>query len=262
MLQKDEGENVNSYEAIFVRKSVRSYKMEPIASSTIDKLKKFYENVQKLFLGIETEISIIENLEKSPKAGLFSVKAPYYLALYSEEQDKAMMNAGYIVEQLSLYLCTQGIGSCIIGGYLLRRAFQVREGKKLMILLAFGKSRGSCVRKRHEEKRLDLKHLCVYKETPRQWMHQLLEAARLAPSSYNCQPWRFLVYDNRIHVFAKNAKNRRQKKFQELNFGILLSHMMVAAEELWLDVDFIRLEDISQKSFSNSQYVLSTVMNA
>ena len=38
--------------------------------------------------------------------------------------------------------------------------------------------------------------------------------------------------------------------------------MMVAAEELWLDVDLIRLGDISQKNFSNNQYVLSAILKA
>lgn len=47
-----------------------------------------------------------------------------------------------------------------------------------------------------------------------------------------------------------------------MNFGIMFANMMVAAEELWLDVDLIRLGDISQKNFSNNQYVLSAILKA
>ena len=64
---------------------------------------------------------------------------------------------------------------------------------KFMITMAFGKSKGSYTRKAVDAKRMDLKELCVYKEVPRQWMKQLLEAARLSPSSMNSQPWRFVL---------------------------------------------------------------------
>ena len=91
-------------------------------------------------------------------------------------------------------------------------------------------------------------------------MTQMLEAARLSPSSMNSQPWRFVVYDNRIHIFSKKHSVEKLRKWDEVNFGIMFANMMVAAEELWLDVDLIRLGDISQKNFSNNQYVLSAIL--
>ena len=109
---------------------------------------------------------------------------------------------------------------------------------------------------------LPLEDLCVFKEVPRQWMTQMLEAARLSPSSMNSQPWRFVVYDNRIHIFSKKHSVEKLRKWDEVNFGIMFANMMVAAEELWLDVDLIRLGDISQKNFSNNQYVLSAILKA
>ena len=102
----------------------------------------------------------------------------------------------------------------------------------------------------------------MFKEVPRQWMTQMLEAARLSPSSMNSQPWRFVVYDNRILIFSKKHSVEKLRKWDEVNFGIMFANMMVAAEELWLDVDLIRLGDISQKNFSNNQYVLSAILKA
>ena len=131
-----------------------------------------------------------------------------------------------------------------------------------MGLIAFGKSRGSHTRKQSEAKRLPLDELCVFKEVPRQRMNQILEAARLAPSTLNSQPWRFVVYDNRIHIFSKKYSVEKLKKWDEVNFGIMFANMMVVAEELWLDVDLIRLGDISQKNFPNNQYVLSAILKA
>ena len=107
-----------------------------------------------------------------------------------------------------------------------------------------------------------MRELSVFKEKPRLWMNQLLEAGRLAPSSMNSQPWRFVVYDNRIHVFSKKHKAGQLSRLTEMNFGVLFSNMMVVAEELWLDVDFIKLDGISQKNYPNSQYILSVILRA
>ena len=129
-------------------------------------------------------------------------------------------------------------------------------------ILAFGKSKGSHVRKQSEAKRLPMDELCIFKEVPRQWMRQLLDAARLAPSSLNSQPWRFVVYDNRIHIFSKKHKTEQLKKWDEVNFGIMFANLMTAEEELWLDVDLIRLDNISQKTFPNTEYILSAILKA
>ena len=100
------------------------------------------------------------------------------------------------------------------------------------------------------------------RQIEKEQLNQILEAARLAPSTLNSQPWRFVVYDNRIHIFSKKYSVEKLKKWDEVNFGIMFANMMVVAEELWLDVDLIRLGDISQKNFPNNQYVLSAILKA
>ena len=195
---------MNLYEAIFLRKSVRSYEMEPVNSEILQELREFYEQIEGLNPGIRTDISIIDNTKgQNKRIHFLGVKAPYYISFYSEEKDLAQMNAGYIMEQLALFLCTKGLGTCFLGSVKPKMGNPHKGSLKFMITMAFGKSKGSYTRKAVDAKRMDLKELCVYKEVPRQWMKQLLEAARLAPSSMNSQPWRFVVYDNRIHVFAK-----------------------------------------------------------
>lgn len=252
---------MNIYEAIFARKSVRSYHMETLNSQMLDGIKEYFRTTQGLFGGIETELSILDNRKGQHRIlGMLGVKAPYYLALYAEEKDRAAMNAGYIMQQMSLYLCSIGLGSCFIGLTVLKKPLQRKDDKKLYALMAFGRSKGAHTRKPIEAKRLAMEELCVYKEVPRLWMKQLLEAARLSPSSMNSQPWRFVVYDNRIHIFSKKQRSDRLKKWDEVNFGVMFSNMIVVAEELWLDVDLIRLDEIGHKNFLNSQYVLSAIL--
>ena len=254
---------MNLYEAIFVRKSVRSYQMETLPPQTLDKIWEHYQETPGLFSGIATDMAILDNRKGQEKMlSLFSVKAPYYLAFYSEESERYLMNAGYLMEQMVLYMCSIGLGTCFIGSSKVRKGENEKNGKRLVGLIAFGKSKGAYTRKQSEAKRLPLEELCVFKEVPRQWMNQILEAARLAPSSLNSQPWRFVVYDNRIHIFSKKYSVEKLKKWDEVNFGIMFANMMVVAEEIWLDVDLIRLGAISQKNFPNNQYVLSAILKA
>ena len=250
---------MNLYEAIFVRKSVRNYCFDTLPPQTLDKIWE----MPALFSGIGVDMAILDNRKGQERMlSMFSVKAPYYMAFYSEESERYLMNVGYIMEQMVLYLCSIGLGTCFIGSNRVKKAELEKNGKRLVGIVAFGKSHGSHTRRQSEAKRLPLEDLCVFKEVPRQWMTQMLEAARLSPSSMNSQPWRFVVYDNRIHIFSKKHSVEKLRKWDEVNFGIMFANMMVAAEELWLDVDLIRLGDISQKNFSNNQYVLSAILKA
>ena len=254
---------MNIFDAIFVRKSVRIYQNVELESQLLEKIQAKYGEIKGLCEGAECEFLILDNRKgKYKMLSELGVSAPYYLALYSEEFDRYMMNAGYLMEQMSLYLCSIGLGSCFIAKPIITKDMQRRGTKKLALVLAFGKAQKSCTRTLESANRMEMDKICVFKEKPKYWMNQLLEVARLAPSSFNSQPWRFVVLDNRMHIYAKKQKLKYLRKWDEVNFGILFSHMMIAAEELWIDVDLIRLEEITHKQFPNTEYVLSAVLKS
>ena len=252
---------MNQYEAIFLRKSVRHFRMEALSAEVLKGIASFYEGIAPLFPGIATEIGITESIsDRHVLKGFFAVRAPYYLSIYSEKRDRSDMNAGYIAEQLCLYMMTAGIGSCILRSRKLASSPQMRGSKEFVVLIAFGLPEDSLMRRDTEARRLPIRELCVFKDQPGRWMNQVIEAARLAPSGGNRQPWRFVVVGNRIHIFSKNSNMDRPQKWDGFDFGIMFSHIAVASDELWLDVDLIRLDNISQKSFRVNQYVLSAIV--
>lgn len=256
---------MNLYEAIFIRRTVKRFRDEQIASDVLDRIQDHYRELPGLFGNIRTDAVILNGSDRvRSQIGMMGVKAPYYLAFYSEEAPRFQMNMGYLMQQMALYLCTLGFGSCLLDGSVLRSGLRVRNKLQLVGVLAFGISREPETGRRQEVRRLSLNELCVFKEVPRQWMQQLLEAARMAPSVRNAQPWRFVVYDSRIHIFTKKHQVERFARYhlEEQNFGGMLANILVAAEELWVDVDMIRLENISQKNFPNNRYVLSAVMRS
>jgi nitroreductase len=237
--------------------------MQPLAPERLEMIRSYCDGVVPLLGDMEAEFSILSYEDRVVRTVTpFLVKAPHYLVIYTHSRPKAGMNVGYVMEQIALYLVTQGIGSCFIGSPILKRKYHTLGDKEQMLVMAFGESREESTRKPVEAKRRSLEELCVYKETPRQWIKQLLEGARMAPSAMNAQPWRFVVYDNRIHIFSVKKKYEKFNRMDEINFGILFANMMTVAEELWLDVDLIRLDNISQMNFPNTEYVLSAILKS
>ena len=95
---------MNLYEAIFVRKSVRNYCFDTLPPQTLDKIWEHYKEMPALFSGIGVDMAILDNRKGQERMlSMFSVKAPYYMAFYSEESERYLMNVGYIMEQMVLY---------------------------------------------------------------------------------------------------------------------------------------------------------------
>lgn len=254
---------MNLYEAIFSRKSVRSYTNEAVSDDILDKVRNQFNQISAPFGNVKADYAVLDNRKgQMHMLSMFSVKAPYYLAFYSDQSQNSMLNMGFIMEEMVLFLTTLGLGTCFIGSKRVRHEYQTKGELEMVGLIAFGHAKGEATRKSADANRLPMDEICVFKEIPRQWMRQLLEAARLAPSALNSQPWRFVVYDNRIHIFCKKHRAADMTPREELEFGIMLANVQVASEELWLDVDLIKLENIEQKNFPNNQYVLSAVMKA
>lgn len=89
--------------------------------------------------GIRPDIRVkwkIFRKEDHQLKGLFRVDAPYYVALYSEICEDYRKNAGCLMEQLSLYLFTKGIGSCYQGGAKLKT--DIEKDLELVMIMAFG----------------------------------------------------------------------------------------------------------------------------
>jgi hypothetical protein len=62
----------------------------------------------------------------------------------------------------------------------------------------------------------------------RDWMGKALEAARLAPSAVNRQPWRFVIGDNSIAVRLDKKKDT-SKISRRLDCGIAMLHLELGA---------------------------------
>lgn len=255
---------MNIFEAIFNRRSVRKYLMEPLESEVLDKIQRMIDNVSVLDSSCNLEFEIYENLGKKSQAkGLLKADAPYYLIVYCEETPSAYRSAGYAAEQLVLYMTTKEIGTCYLGSA--KIGPKEKNGLKQFLVISFGKADGPLYRDMEEAHRQPLANLCTYKDEPGEYLKKILKAARMAPSSMNTQPWRFIVYADRVYVFMKKEALPQPKMFtamRHFDMGIMLCHIMLAAEEFWMNMETMTEEQYAKKNYKNGEYICTLVFHS
>lgn len=251
------------FEAIFQRKSIRQFKKDPVPEPVLEKIQNFEGELIPIFPYVKmiTRVYRAEDYKRK-RPGLFQVKAPYYLAIYAQKLEGHRYNAGNMMEQIALYLHSRGIGTCFAGGMKPPKGESTPENMEFVIILAFGIPKGELNRDAQKAPREPLEKLCVFKQEPLQATMELVEAARLAPSSMNTQPWKFVVYKNRIHIFVSEKKRhtRFQEPWLEINMGIMMAHILMAAEEYWIDLTMTKSDNLAEKTVPNYKYVGSVLV--
>ena len=133
-------------------------------------------------------------------------------------------------------------------------------------MIAFGKASAKPFRDSSMAHRNSLAALCAFKDEPGEQVKSILRAARLAPSSFNSQPWRFVVYSDRLYIFMQkkppHSPEKERRPFKEFNMGIMLSHIMLAAEEYWMNMETLVEEQFAKKDYKNGEYVCTIVFHS
>lgn len=251
---------MNIYEAIFVRKTIRRFRMDGLDQVLLNNIINFAESIPMLFEGIGIEYKLLEYKDtKNYFNGIVAVKAPYYLLIYSDKAPGYQMNAGYLMQQIALYMTAKGLGSCYLGRLKAKKPVLDESLKEHIITLAFGEGEHEIYRQNEKIKRFPLQDIAIIKSEIGKNVKTMLSAARLAPSSMNSQPWRLVVYDNRIHIFCKRNIFLQGvlSELKLIDIGICLAHLVVTAEELWLNVRIVKVDNINNLSFKKNDYIIS-----
>lgn len=264
MILSGGNDKMDLYDAIHIRKSIRSYSKKPVEEKLKEHILEFANHLFPLN-GKELSYKIIERTQLKKMPGLFCPQAPYYLTVYSELCENCEISVGYVLQQIALYMVTKGLGCCFMGEVVV--SSEVVSGMIPVLSLAFGWAKTkNLYRDEKKVDRLSMKTLCIIKEETAPEILKVLQAARLAPSSFNSQPWRFVVYQNRVHIFCRVKKTVWKKKgsvikeiekIDRINMGIMLSNFLLVSEQLWLETELVRLENIMEQEVKNHKYFLS-----
>ncbi len=246
---------MTQYEAIGKRRSVRKFQMTAIDPRIMKQINCFIQSLAPLHPQAAYRIAVVEayNTQKHVFKGMFLVQAPYYLVLSAKEHSFAAVNAGYVMEQIVLYLVSKGFATCYLGDAKQKADL---DQYRPMIVVAFGRAAVSAAKKPSARKKLT--ELVEQPPVAEQNARKILEAARLAPSALNLQPWRFQLQQGKIHIFMKKDNLMQTKRMKELNLlgiGIVMCHMALAAEELWLEWRLSMEEVGSEPTWKGCSYI-------
>ena len=196
---------MNLYEAIGCRHSVRKYTDREVTEKLRGQILSYFDKTSRLNDRIRVEAVIFDNTKKKADVhGLWKVDAPYYLAIYSDLEEGCERNAGYLMEQMVLYMTAKGLGTCYLGS--VQPAQKVRGGKRCLMMVAFGYPEGRLYRESPLAKRLPLN------EHPAVALHRLFRP-NLCVRPKNPLPGQELPRDARIqhrhHALPHYARRRR-----------------------------------------------------
>ncbi|MDR1630018.1 MAG: nitroreductase [Oscillospiraceae bacterium] len=237
------------YDVIFKRKSIRHYKETPLDDARLEEILQYSRALTPLFPEIKTSFGIIKNESVN---GLFAIDAPQYLAFYSEEKESHYLNAGFLMQQMDLYLSATGLGACWLG--MAKPRMKEKDGLAFIMMFAFGEPNQTLHRKDVSEfKRKPLAEVAEGGDGR-------LEAAWLAPSAANAQPWFFSCSDGAVDVFRVKLNPVKAAVFDRLNLidsGIALCHLKVATEHMGKPFSFAQTPEKSKKGYQYIGTVLS-----
>lgn len=250
---------MDMYEAIWKRKSIYYYNMEALEEQMLRNIRAFLDRQILINEDCKVKYEILCQVDqKKPITIELGIEAPYFMVIYEHEEESYYLNAGYLLGQLSLYITSKGLGSCLVNMSFGKRK---KGDKRIIAALAFGKPKMNARLEGYRLKRIPIDYLCVYKEDVSQDIKKVMKAASASPSCMNSQPWRFVVYHNRVHIFLK--KDRMIKRWfhseQMVDMGFMLSNLLMEAENLWLTTTIDYVDNLSEKSVKNYVYILSVV---
>lgn len=217
------------------RKSTRNYKEESLTPEQLADIKAHLAELQPLFPSIPCHAEI---LDASQVRCMQPWKTPHFIAASTEDTPEAFINVGFLLQQLDLYLQSQGLGACWVG--LGRPRKELAENLTHAILMPFGIGAEPVWRENVEQ--FNRKALSEIADTP----DPRLECVRLAPSATNSQPWYFVHEGDQLHVYQViqgPLKRVTLGKMNCIDMGIALCHLAVTCQD---DFTFTQQENPPQ----------------
>lgn len=245
-------EKKDLYPTIFKRKSIRKFDLTPLDEDVLNEIKDHLNTLKPLNDDIEIEFKIL-----SPEVVKRRMmrKAPHYLAMFSEVKDGYLNNVGFMMQQMDLYFSANGLGSCWQGIPTLKKEALESSNLKFVILMPFGKPTEPL----HRTNITQFKRKSLQEITDIEGANYILEAARIAPSAGNGQPWFFSGDKNLIHAYLIKPNFVRgllTKKFPPIDVGISLYHLKLAAEHFGRETEIL-FDDPEIEKLKEYEYVAS-----
>lgn len=217
-------QKISIAEAVQKRQSVRSYAEDKLSEQELRQIIDYADSIAPLTPNVKVKAEIVG---ADDVKSIMKWRAPHYLAIYATESDEGLMSAGYVYEQVVLYLTSLGIGTCWATSVSPKEKHESSE-MKWAAVVAFGKpENGNGWRDSANIKRRSMEEISDKPD-------ESLMPARIAPSAMNNQPWYFRHEGDGIQVYCK--KQGFMKKWMvsqnRIDIGIALGNLKAVNSEM------------------------------
>lgn len=232
------------YDAIFIRRSRRQFDQRPLESNlfiTLHTVCKEFRPFPQARAVLVTQL--VDDVFKGVIGHYGKIKgAPAFIAFIGNMANPNIHEqVGYLGEGIVLEATALNLGTCWVGGFFRpevaaslaninrnERVFAVTPvgyasedwSLEEKIMAGFGR--------KHQRKPLNELVTGLEEENWPVWIKKALEAARLAPSAVNRQPWRFHIEQHSITISVDNLKDTFNIS-KRLDCGIAMLHIEVAS---------------------------------
>lgn len=252
------------------RKSTRAYKDDKVNKKDIETLLHYFHNCKRLIPDIEFESILFEEGEDVFKkldgiAGYNGrmIQAPSYLVVTSEVKGGYIENTGFVVENMMLKAEELGIDTCWISfpnSDTIKKSLAITneneitavvalgyglEQKKVLHVLDTGDNYSKADMSVVEDNtsfRYAVEDFVYDKEWGNEINYQALEMrglgdtftyARLAPSTLNSQPWKFILDDSTLVLAIKDGAHICERD-EQTDAGIVMLYVyLIFAETIY-----------------------------
>ena len=180
-------------------------------------------------------------------------KAPYYIAVYADDTEKGLVNAGFRLQQMDLWLSSHGIGACWLHMMTPDQENAMTDGMPCQITMSIGYSEEEL----HRSSSSEFKRKTLDQITNGGYYDTELESVRIAPSATNSQLWYFEQLGSRIRTYMIHGSDA-YPKLHVMDIGIALCHLYLAVSHDGLFGGFEREQDGPYKK--DAEYILSVKM--
>lgn len=234
------------FQALLNRYSLRAFASDALEPSDLDRIEELTQTTEPLLETNSFGFSLLRQPTAKQRSSLMGminphIQPPHILLTWMNSESPAYTNLGYRMEQVSVQLHRMGIGSCFIGT--MGREDNINQLVNLPprsvtgAVLAIGKPASSNLELK-PKKRLPLEKIAFLENlsTPLRAPGELapiMEAARVAPSATNAQPWRLLWKKPELFLFVTpkklaNLLSNEYRKYCLYDGGICMANISMS----------------------------------
>ncbi|MGI5878491.1 MAG: nitroreductase family protein [Christensenellales bacterium] len=270
-------------DVIRARKSIRTYRSDPIPDDLLDKISDYISGIEGPFpVPIRFQlVSAVPGEPGSVEPGASAIKgALTYLAAAVRNEGRCYEQLGYAMEKAILFITSLGLGTCWLGGTFNRTSFERALGVLPEEILPCVTPIGFPAEKKGLIDALIRKGASSHKREPWSAMFfrdrfgspltpedagpyaEPFEMLRLSPSASNKQPWRVAMVGGRCHVYLQRTPGYPKfthHDIQRIDPGIAMCHFELTARECGLRGHWAMVKPIVENTPMGIEYIASWV---